>query len=400
MLGGIGVVVVIILVVVALLLAGLIPGFHLGGSSTSSSGLTTEQSASSTATSFANGITGAPWSLKFASGMDSTTGWTNNVSTYSNSSCPLHGSTISKVNYPSYTGSYSTGLAHVWLFVFTSTGGAQLILVVQNGSAVEAGQTIGPGCVPGGLATLTGSLVDSSAAAQAAVATPNGSKYVSEVAESNASYFLEHALIGTLASTVPVWLIYFNGCSGRNSSSYGAEVYATNGTVLSSRYFAGAPSSSCGKLLPPIGSALALGNAHGMSCPTGSGVLPGDTGGCTAGDWSYTVTVESSTVALDDFELKVAGPTGAAFTATGSASFTVLNVTGDVIASYVVGAGSFSMTSTWHTYSTGESDASPLTATDTVIVDMGQTSPTTGQNLALVEIGVTAYSGTASVGIP
>jgi len=388
-------------VVIALLLSGVIPGFHLGGNSSSPSGPTTEQSAASTATSFAGGVSGAPWSLKFAGGTDSIYGESTNVSSFSNATCPLHGSTTSKVTDPGYNGTYSTGLADVWEFVFTSAAGAQLIIVVQNGAAVEAGQTTGPGCVPGGLTTLSGNLIDSSAAAQAALGTANGAKYASTVVHSNASYYLEEPFVGYLKTNAPIWWMLFSGCSGENSTAYEAVVYATNGTIWSSQYTSPTPSPSCGgKLHPPLGSALALGNARGLSCPTGSGVPPGDSNGCTAGDWEYTVVVESSTVTLDILELEVTEPGGGAFAATGSASFTILNVTGGVIASYVVGPGSLTMTSTWQTYLAGDSGSTPLTSVDTVVVDMGQTGPTTGQNLVLVGSASSSYSGTISFSLP
>ncbi len=398
MLGAIAVVVVVVIVVLSLLVTGVIPGLHTGTSTTS--GPQPEQSAAGPANSLATSTGGGPWTLIFVGANDYT--WAQHilVQNYSNATCPFHGSTITSITIPAFTGEYYSGLANAWLYQYISAGGATLVVAVQNGSAQEDGQTTGPGCAPGGLEPLPGGLVDSSAAATAAFGSRAGAGFSSSVTRANVSYYLDMQQPQGFHSIVPIWLIQADGCGGHNYSYFFSRVYAANGTVRTASNGSEGASSYCGRLPPPIGSALALGSAVGGTCPSGSGVAPADLNGCKVGDYYYRLTVESSTVELGNFELKVVTATDATFMATGGAAFSVVSITGVVVASYALSSGSLSMSSTWQAFANGISGTTPVTSQDTVVVDMGQTSSTLGESLALQAVGVGSYSGATTTGLP
>jgi hypothetical protein len=400
-LGGIVAIIVVAVLLVALLLSGVIPGLDLGGTKGSGASVTSDEAAAAaTGQSYANGVAGGPWSLVEAQGVDTTVGDDLPVSDFGSASCPLTGSTVTAVKIPAYNGTYSTGMAEAWLLFFASTTGASanLVLDVENSVASEIGEASGPGCFALG-PPIPGGVVNSPTAAATVGATPNGSAYFLGHAHSNATYYLFSASVGP--APTPLWSVDFAGCAGSAFQQFEAQVYAANGSLLSAVLAPANVSSQCGGAPAPIGSVLALGTAQGAAGPSGAGGLPGDTGGCTAGNYMYQLPVESSSIDLDEFELAVIRDQGSSFVTAGPSGFTVLNVTGHVIAAYPIpSASALAMDSTWPHYASGVSGATALSTTDSIVLDMGQTTPTTGQSIALAALGTGAASGTILVPLP
>jgi hypothetical protein len=382
-------VVVVVIVVLALLLVGIIPGLH---TSSSSGGVTfsttSEQSAASTAASYASGVSGGPWSLVDASGVDTTTTMNSSVAAlgFGNSSCPLTGSKVTNLVVPGYNGTYSNGLAEAWLMALaSSTGtGAGLFLFVQNGAVEDIGEINAPGCVTGPLvAPLPGGLIDSPAAAQKAVATANGTRYVDAYARSNATYALANAGGGG-SPVIPVWEIFFYACSGGNESSFGAGIYATNGTVVSTD-FESSPSSQCGgKVSPPLGTNFAWGtpiNTTGISQV-----------GCasTVGHYCYSIEIAGAGqgISTSNIQLALRNSAGAILPWPSVTISLVTPTSAAAVATYSTATGSWSLVPPFD---------GTLTGGDSIVIYTGSTGA--GEGLLgdqLVAIGVNGYSGSVA----
>ena len=157
----------------------------------------------------------------------------------------------------------------------------------------------------------------------------------------------------------------------------------------------------------PIGSAFTAGN------PTTSntiGSIPvGGADTCTAasttlaaaivsGDWTYTLTVESSTVTFGSvlFQVKTSVGTVAPIVGTG---FYVVNVAGGIAAcSLTAASGGLSMGgSVQFVYpaAQGLTSSSSLTNVYTIVIDMGTTQPT-GLGYAFDAVGQGSFSGTTA----
>ena len=100
----------------------------------------------------------------------------------------------------------------------------------------------------------------------------------------------------------------------------------------------------------PIGGAFTASRPGSGFCAAGSGQTLGAaaiTGGCKAGDFIYTLTIESSRVAFGNVLFKVVTTAGSSFTAGGaSSSFAVLDPATDVAAISVTGA-TIAMSAKW-----------------------------------------------------
>jgi flagellin-like protein len=158
----------------------------------------------------------------------------------------------------------------------------------------------------------------------------------------------------------------------------------------------------------PIGSAFNAGNPIASTCITGSSQTIGAsavTGGCKAGDFIYTLTVESSTVSFGSVLFEVKTSSGAVYASQGgSGGFAVLNIAQQVVAVSVTGAGGLAMGATWLNYglttTPSFSSSSSLTNLYTIVVDLGGTTATTGTGLSFVVVGTGGYSGTTSLALP
>jgi len=154
----------------------------------------------------------------------------------------------------------------------------------------------------------------------------------------------------------------------------------------------------------PIGSAFTAGNPVASQCPTGDTFAAN---GCLAGNYIYTLTIESSTVSFGSVLFEVKTSSGAvAATLTKAGGFSILTIGGAVAAQTSIAAASgLAMGATWTTYSTTAglcggsatcSTSSSLTNLYTVVIDMGSVTSTTGQGYTFVALGTGSYSGTTS----
>ena len=165
----------------------------------------------------------------------------------------------------------------------------------------------------------------------------------------------------------------------------------------------------------PIGSAFTAGNPILGTCAAGSAQtvppVAATTGGCHVGDYIYTLTVESSTIAFGSALFEVKTSAGSIFgAATANGGFAIVNIGNVVVADYVTGA-TLAMTTTWQGYNTVTASPGPycngascstsssLTTIYTIVIDMGTSSPA-GTGLSFVAIGNAGYSGTTSLALP
>ena len=152
----------------------------------------------------------------------------------------------------------------------------------------------------------------------------------------------------------------------------------------------------------PVGSAFAAGNAvagnsgytgSASACTTSTSALAS---AIKTGDWTYTLTVESSSLTFGSLGMEVKSSGGTI--ATGTGGFYIVNTAGNVVA---CGTGSFAQTS-W-AYSTvttpGVTASTPLTTLYTIVIDTGSSAainPWAGQGYSFIGVGVGSYSGTTS----
>jgi hypothetical protein len=148
----------------------------------------------------------------------------------------------------------------------------------------------------------------------------------------------------------------------------------------------GPESCPCGA--PPF----AIGNPVAGICPNGDS-FTGD--GCAAGEYVYTVTIESSVIQFDEVLFHISSGSGENYVATGASGFSIVNPQGGVLAQFSVPTGLMSMSSGWTTYAVGFSPTSGLLITDSVLVDMG-TSNSHGQGCTIFANGTGQFVGTTS----
>ena len=155
----------------------------------------------------------------------------------------------------------------------------------------------------------------------------------------------------------------------------------------------------------PIGSAFTAGNPVASQCPAGDTFAAN---GCLAGNYIYTLTIESSTVSFGSVLFEVKTSAGAiALTGTKAGGFSVLTIGGVVAAqsTNVAAASGLAMTATFPTYSAAAgtcggtglcSTSSSLTNLYTIVIDMGSVTSTTGLGYSFVVLGTGSYSGTTN----
>lgn len=154
----------------------------------------------------------------------------------------------------------------------------------------------------------------------------------------------------------------------------------------------------------PIGSAFTAGNPVASQCPTGDTFA---VNGCLAGNYIYTLTIESSTVSFGSVLFEVKTSSGSiAPTLTKAGGYSIMTIGGVVAAQTSVAAASgLAMGATWTTYSATAglcggsaacSTSSSLTNLYTIVIDMGSVTSTTGQGYSFTALGTGSYSGTTS----
>jgi hypothetical protein len=175
------------------------------------------------------------------------------------------------------------------------------------------------------------------------------------------------------------------------------EVAATSGKVLESVFN---PKETCdvgGGT--PIGSAFAAGDPFVSTCPAGD---TASKNGCTAGDYVYTLSVESSSVELADVLFEVVTSSAAIDTLSAPGGFTLLDVNGTLVAQSTW-SDTLAMvipSDPWSTYGVGQSSSTPLTTLDSIVIDVGTADPI-GTGLTFVVLGAGVYTGsTAPISLP
>lgn len=141
----------------------------------------------------------------------------------------------------------------------------------------------------------------------------------------------------------------------------------------------------------PIGSAFAAGNPNSGRCPTND-TYAAD--GCTAGDYTYTLTIESSAVTFANVLFEVRTPTGSVLNLTSPGGFSVTSITG-VVSAQTLALSSLSMSATWAVYHASVAGSTPLTPLYVILIDVGTTGPT-GNGDFFTVAGTNGYSGTTA----
>lgn len=153
----------------------------------------------------------------------------------------------------------------------------------------------------------------------------------------------------------------------------------------------------------PIGSAFTVGpnpSNSASKCPVGDTFA---TNGCLAGDYVYSLTIESSSVNFGQVLFTVKTSTGAPVVGTAGSGFTILNTAGVVAAQVSTGAAALSMTG-WTAGSYGAagvcvpttvacSGATSLTNLYSIVIDMGTASPA-GLGDTFTVLGTAGFTGT------
>jgi len=149
----------------------------------------------------------------------------------------------------------------------------------------------------------------------------------------------------------------------------------------------------------PIGSAFNAGNpvlsqsgtGAASSCVAGTTTLAG---AVKTGDYTYTLTVESSSITLGAAQFEVKTSTGAIAAYAGG--FYVVNIGGGVVACSTGAA--LAMSGTFSTFPTAgaSSTSTPLTSVYTIVIDMGAAPNPAGQGYTFIAIGSGSYSGTTT----
>jgi len=154
------------------------------------------------------------------------------------------------------------------------------------------------------------------------------------------------------------------------------------------------PPSGCGLCgAPPF----SIGNAIAVTCPPQGSFIAN---GCSAGDYVYNVTIESSSIQFGEVVFKVTSSSGAPYVATGGTpGFSILNESGKMSARWSATDGNMTMSGGW-SYSQGTTSSTQLNSLYALEVDMGTVNPhDLGYNFEAIGLG--RFSGsTAIVGLP
>jgi flagellin-like protein len=154
----------------------------------------------------------------------------------------------------------------------------------------------------------------------------------------------------------------------------------------------------------PIGSAFTVGpnpSPGSAKCAAGGTFA---TTGCLAGDYTYTLTIESSSVNFGNVLFQVKTAAGANYVATGSGGFSVLNITGKVAAQFAAPGNAMAMTSGGFSVYSATAGTCGITAVlcsastslsnlYSIVIDMGTANPA-GQGLTFTALGAGGYTGT------
>ncbi|HTS33158.1 MAG TPA: hypothetical protein VMI55_04375 [Thermoplasmata archaeon] len=399
---GVLVVVVAVVVVVAALLGAVASGwlsFSTSGTGTGAS--TSYASAESIASSTAAQVYPGPWSLYAVIGADDRQAYTNS-SLGASSGCKVTGGT-DVLSLPATSGNYSDGDLSAWIFAYVSTtNDAQLAIEVTGSHATELGVARGASCgSPSALLPVPTGALDSTQVAKILLGDSEVEAFLHDYTSANASYTLLNPRGGNVGAS---WGVEYTVCglnvlgvpqspSGTRGGIVQATVNATTGVISSVAYQASFPCAGSGSQPTeiPLGTAFAAGNPVGSLCPTGDTYA---LEGCTAGDYTYTLTVEASTLNLSSVLFEVTTSNGGVYSISTEGGFSIVNVIGLVVAQSSPST-ELEMLAPWSTYNPPASSGTPLTSLDTIEIDMGTANPA-GDNLYFIAAGTGNYSGTTA----
>ena len=208
----IGGTVVVIVVVVVLLVTGVFPAPR-GNTGTGPRPLSIAFGpALDAANVTAAGSAGGPWELWSATGVDSRTvrNWTSFLPWSESDDCGLS-SAGPLPRVPAYDGSIDAGLAPFWVLAFSNASSTSLIVVVVNGTAIDAG-TVDPSalCVAPAYGDVPALGSFNSSAAAAAAGAVNSS-FLATFPGLNATLSLAESGNGG-TSAIWQWLVEFTSC--------------------------------------------------------------------------------------------------------------------------------------------------------------------------------------------
>ncbi len=392
-----GTLVVVVGVVVGLTLTGVVPLLPDHGSTPNGALAEPYSNAVAAANRLAASTAGGPWNLSIAEAADLTTAYT---------ASPPSGCTVS--NGPNsapigaYRGNYSTGAFATWYFVYRNFAATvDLLINVVNDTTVAAGTiTATTTCQypfdTEPLRTGGASIMDSDRIAADADATPSFASYLHTHSFSNVSIALSASI------RVPtIWYLSYTTCnpvdleSGnpQNGTRVTALFNATSGVEISnSSYPSDYPCDGIGTPPPvPIGTAFAVGALVLATCPYGDSYAEN---GCAAEHYYYSLTIEMSTVTFDSVEFEVLTPGGLVLTTAEANGFSILNVTGAVVAQSSPST-TMAMTSSFGFPVATVFPATALSTQCSIRIDIGTVDPT-GQDYALVVLGTGDYSGSTN----
>ena len=381
-------VVVVVVAVVGLAFAGVIPLFHSSSSGKSSSSgatdLTYSQAAAQT-NPVASAYAGGPWTLFFAQGIDSQTGYTGTFNSTVNVSAGCTAKLVGPTSgtIAAYTGTITAGVAPFWDFVYGNTDDSSFLLVSDiSGSPTVLATYSGSSCWGDyKFSAIPSDALDSPAAASDAAATTNVSTFLSSHSSLNA-YMQVFSGISSVEAGAPLWVMIYSTCSigsGVSGSSAEAAMNAVSGAVFFSI---------------SLGTFLCGGSGSGSGSGGGHGTLSADlalayqASGSTSGIGDYTnVTVSSATGGIEygDLSIAVAKSLGDNYTVK-STWYAQVSVSGLPVAVYEMSSG---------TWELGGSTA--IASGATIQIYTGTTDPAGG---VVVFYGNASYTGLLTVSIP
>ncbi|MCI4339342.1 MAG: hypothetical protein L3J68_03305 [Thermoplasmata archaeon] len=141
----------------------------------------------------------------------------------------------------------------------------------------------------------------------------------------------------------------------------------------------------------PLGAVFAPGDPTLSRCPANSSFA---SVGCGADDYGYNVFILNVTgVQLSQVQFEVLIASGNVENGTGGLGFSVLNVSGEIVAQFGTQDGFMSMSSGSWSYSPGINAATPLLNSDSIVIDIGPLDPL-GDGYTFVAIGTNGITGT------
>lgn len=189
-----------------------------------------EKTAAGQAATVTAEVSGGPWNLSEAWGYVG--GPTLNLSAQLPPAilgCAIHNGTTTGTSTPASTPGYYLGLGTVWILEYLNeSDNATLEVVVHNQTAGEIAEWSGARCEPDPL--LGSGLIDSSVAAAAVNATASGAAWIKLNTAAAAEYSLEETVYhpGGARALGAIWTVSYTS----SESSFGAEVFANNGTIV------------------------------------------------------------------------------------------------------------------------------------------------------------------------